>query len=222
MKNKISLLAMRKAAESDAFQLSGLNLMICFVVAVIPALSLLAYDFFYGSIPLDWMVIAIIGFIISATFQGKALLDIVHNRKQNPFEYPFSLVQAFLVQAAALGLWYGLFSNFGGILHASFRILKGPVLLVFGFLFILMRLQFTSLYILEQQCSIVQAMHHSWLLTKHNNWLFERFVLWQLAAVIISILIFSSDWNINFLIMAVAMIVLLVTPMQVRMFKELK
>ena len=233
MKDQISLFAIWKDAEKDTFQLSRLNFMLCFITAVIPALSLFAYDFFYESIPLYLMGIVIIGFIISATFQGKALLDIVHNRKQNPFEYPFSLVQAFLMQAAALGLWHGIIilalQNGEHVFDLVFQLSghhkteKGLFLILFlALLYLLMRLQFTSLYILEQRCNIVPAMHRSWLLTKHNNWFVEKFFLWQVAAVIISIFIFVSDWNSNFLVIATAMIIVFSNPMQVRIFKELQ
>lgn len=221
MKDRVSLSEIRKATQKDVWKISGLSLVMGIIPLLISIAILLVYKFKYANMPIYMIAITVGGVITSATLQAKALLDIVYNRKQDLFANPLALMQAFLVQAAVLGLWYGVYSDFGGIMHASLGILKGPMLLLFGFLFILMRLQFTSLYILEQKCSILQAMQRSWLLTKHNNWLFERFVLWQ-AAEIVSILIFSSHLNINFSIMSVAMIVIFATPMQVRMFKELE
>ncbi len=214
MKDKISAGSIKKAAFNDMLQLSGLNFTICVITAVLPALPWLVYELFYRSTPFYTIVLAITGFIISATLQGKVLLDIAHNRKQHLFADPLALIQAFLVQAIIIGLWYSWLSDFNPLVYASLSIIRGGALLVCLLMFIVMRLQFTSLYILEQKCTILQAIQRSWLLTRDNNWLFDRFVLWQLFFVCVCS-------NFNCAIMLVAISVIFATPVQVRIFKEL-
>lgn len=219
MKDRISLHEMNQRAFQDAFELSGLNFWIYFMSEVILISLLLVHEFCYGPISFNVMVVVIIGFIISETLKSKALLDIVHHRQQNLSVHPLTLIQAFLVQILILGFWYSLFlwHYFGGVLHASL----GIILILFSY--ILMRLQFASLYILEYRYNILQAMHHSWLLTMHHDWLFEKFICWQFTAAYIGIFIFKPhlEWNINFLIVTLAAMLNYVTNMQVRMFKEL-
>jgi hypothetical protein len=219
MKDRISLNAMNQRAFQDAFELSGLNFWIYFISGVILISLLLVHEFCYGPISFNVMVVVIIGFILSETLKSKALLDIVHNRKQNLSVHPLTLIQAFLIQILILGFWYSLFlwHYFGGVLDAFLA----TILILFSC--ILVRLQFASLYILEYRYSILQAMHHSWLLTMHNNWLFEKFICWQFAVACIGIFIFKPhlEWNVNFLIITLVLILNYVTNMQVRMFKEL-
>lgn len=217
MKDKISVASIKKAAEKDMLQLSGLNFMLCIITAVFPALPWLVHELFYRSTPCYAMVLGIIGFIASATLQAKALLDIVHNRKQNLFADPLALIQAFLLQMTIVGLWYAWLSDFNPLVYYVSNDItrRVGVLLLLSLVFIVMRLQFTSLYILEQKCNILQAIQRSWLLTKHNNWLFDRFVLLQLFFVCLCS-------NLDFAIVLVAMNVIFATPVQVRIFKELE
>ena len=233
MKNKISLLAMRSAVISDSSKLLSL-----YIIASIINWMMFVYLFVYGLSVLSHVayVVTIIS-IISMTFIGKAALDLVHNRKRDLFSHPFFLLQTSLVQVAMLGLCYGVvtlafrdMSHIVGLWLGADGFSETEDLILFSLfillLYFLMRLQFASLYILEQRCSIAQAMHRSLLFTRRNIRLVERLFLWEVAIVNIWILsmnfIFSLHWNIDFAIMSIAIVVVLATPIKVRMFKELK
>ena len=144
-----------------------------------------------------------------------------------------SLLQAFLAQSTIFVAWYGVTTLTFKDIDFSVRLflqLNGPhgtenqilFFLFLALLYLLMRLQFATLYILEQHCNLFQAVYRSWLLTRHNNWLIERFFLWQVAAVTVLIFISPLKWNINLAIMHVAIILNYVINIQVRLFKELE
>ncbi len=226
MKDKISLWSLNEAAVKDMWELLDLNFMLCLITAIIPSFMLVSYVILYGPLPSYWLYVITIGSIISMTLLGKASLDLVNHRQQNLFSHPSSLIQACLIHITMFVVWYFWFSDFNPLVRVSLSIIKGGALLVVVLVVIAMRLQFTSLYILEQRCSILQAVRLSWLFTRRNLKFADQFFLCQVALIIIWMMfmnyMLALDWNFDFAMLLVSFTLMLATPMRVRMFKELE
>lgn len=245
MKDTISLWSIRKAAIQDMWKLLDLGLILVLTTAIIPVCMMAMYVFSYGPIPSYLYRILPLSLLISMPLLSKAALDLVHNRKRDLFSNKKNLLKVLFIQSVFVDMlshafmsmydeinhWYGFFvqlkENHYVESALSFVLCNGVFLLLFVILlYLAMCLQFASFYILEQHCKLEQAVRRSWLFSQKNRRLVLQLFLCEIAGVGLWILTMNYmalvEFNINLMILSVGLIMLLFTPIQVRMFKELE